>query len=207
MSLIRGLGPQKSGLLGLADNFRTFLAIQGIADKWTSEGVSIPTVGTTGWKQREQNLNVGAAGANRIVFLPGNQAGDMGSCRQPRRNGPDYPRVLDTWDRIVTASLWSVDNDDKRDEELQLSASDKMLELFRQVINACATGSAKPPHRIYRDPKANSNNAGYGIEILVEFIHCEPLFDLPSDLMTDVNLVLSGELVGTLGELNTPPTD
>jgi len=107
------------------------------------------------------------------------------------------PRVLWTWDRIVTASIWSYDpTAADNDEEAQLRAATQLLELVAQgldksfVVDAdgnveIAGTGAITLLSVRRDLKA-SVNLPFGIEQLVTFVHEEPLYDMPSDVITQV---------------------
>jgi hypothetical protein len=185
-----------SGIIALSDGVRSFFTTPAIAAYFAKNGVSIPVVGTTGWRQREQNLNVAPSAPTvtqpagqvnrRVLFIPGTEGGDEGSFSEPRHRtgvGPHAsntkPRVLATWDRIVTASVWAVDMSNRNDEQLQIAAADNLLEMVVQALQWFAqadfvAGSGK----IRRDPKMTANLPS-GREVLYQFVHREPVFDLP----------------------------
>jgi hypothetical protein len=194
MTVVLNYGPQVSGLLALAASFKNWLDSAWNQTKLAEEGIPIPVVGTTGWKQREQQ-NDSRSGANRILFLPGSMdSGNEGTFAQPERGASGLylgnPRMLYTWSRVVTASIWSVDNRDTRNEELQIAASDTMIELVVQGLINCGGTANIRLTSIKRDPKVSINQV-YGLEKLLEFVHKEGLFDLPNDQVTDVTQVVN----------------
>lgn len=296
MSLVQTVGPTESGLVVLANAFRDWLTGGGfLAQKLAAMGLGVPRVISTGWKQREQWLNQAAgSGANRVGFLPGTMAGDLGELLAPRPVGKGrFPtlatvgkvlavvvtaagtgytapslvfsapppggttatatvqidgsghvtgvtvtnpgagyssdtlptatltdpngsgaefliqvsataRPLWTWHRWVTASVWSVGQTtalgtapspaDLANEELQIRASDALVDLVLAGLHKCGQGQPIDPGtgniqrpRLRRDPRVSAN-MGYGLEVLLEFVHVEPIgFDLPNDVITDVH--------------------
>jgi len=204
MSLVRVQGPQRSGLLALVEGLRAWFALPFVAAKCAEERVRIPVIGRTGWRQREQQLNTSPEGGNRVLLLPGNASGALGTLAMPERPGVGYggnPRLLWTNLRVVTASVWSYDPDNPDDEEAQIEASDQLVELTLQgldksfratlddagetVVEVAGTGAILPGATLRRDTKV-SVNAVMGLEVLIEFVHVEPLYDMPNDLITEV---------------------
>jgi hypothetical protein len=188
--------PVVDPLVALREDLSTWFTLSGGTHDWgqgagaipvadivatlKAQGITPPVIGTTGWKQREQQLNQGPGRANRILLLPGNERGDEGVFIQGhvRRSNP---RVLFTWERICTASIWGVDTTERSNEELQLNASFLLLVLFNQAMQYLRSAdyvfkSAR------RDPKM-SQNVQFGRELLVEFIHRQPIFDMPQPVV------------------------
>jgi hypothetical protein len=157
--------------------------VPNIASILSAAGITPPVVGTSGWKQREQQLNQSKGPgnrANRILLIPGNERGEEGDFVQAKHRTSN-PRRLWTWERIVTASIWQVDSSDRANEELQLNASFLLLVLFTQGMQFLR--SADYVYRsAHRDP-VMSANVQFGRELLVEFIHRQPLNDMPQTVV------------------------
>jgi hypothetical protein len=165
----------KSAVLLLAHKVTEWFTIPEIAAYYASISFVPPFVGTTGWKQREQQLNVSPQGANRMLFIPGTLAGgDEGALENPRRTAGN-PRSLARWARVLTVSLWSVDKTDPQNEELQIEASDNLLEAAMQALVHVAHDDVIFS-KVSRDPAA-SKNLPFGREVLLEFVHREHLLD------------------------------
>jgi hypothetical protein len=194
-----------SGILLLAGGVRTWFGLVGgtvdfgngagpvpvpnVVKLLAGYGLVPPTVGATGWKQREQILNQGGGGANRVLFLPGNEQGEEGVFAQPRRTSGN-PRSLWKWERLLTMSVWSFDPSDPDNEEVQIAASDNLLEMSIQALQWFASADyilqkARSGAR-WGDKPAMSANLPFGREVLIEFIHREPLFDVPTVVVTGV---------------------
>lgn len=148
-------------------------------------GMVAPLVGTTGWKQREQQLNQGPGQANRVLFIPGTfpDGADQGRMLPPvRRKGPYY-RVLATFRRIVTVSIWAVDNaapGNLDNEELQIVAIGRLRSLVFAALHSVALGDFRREGPVKRDP-STSKNMSFGIEELYQFEHDEEQLDLPTN--------------------------
>lgn len=188
--------PDLEPLIELSDNVRAWIAgaspydgndpvlAASTAPAYLAQvGMAAPFVGTTGWKQREQILNQGLGGANRVLFLPGTfpDGADQGEMLEPVRRKGLYYRVLGTFRRIVTVSLWSVDNaapGNLQNEELQLIAAGRLRSLVFAALHAVALGDFRREGPVRRDPVTTAN-LGFGIEELYQFAHDEEQLDLP----------------------------
>jgi hypothetical protein len=189
-----------SGIINLSDGVRSYFYDPGVARYLATNGVTIPEVGTTGWRQRESQLNSAptaptlAAPAGqvnrRVLFMPGTEAGDEGKITEPRhRTGvgdallgnpnPQRPRTLATWERIVTAWVWAVDTSDRNNEQKQIAASDNLLELVIQALQWFAQADFVAGSGIVRRPIPATANLPMGREILYQFVHREPVFAIP----------------------------
>lgn len=144
-------------------------------------------VAAAGWRQRPQQLNQGSPGANRIVLYPGREpggtSGDGGELTRNRMPSTDNPRALVTWIRPMTMSVWAVDNTDTYNEELQIAAVERLLELAVQAVHNAVDPATNTPVGVatvewgalrYTNPPVEMR---FGQEILVEFLHKCPLFD------------------------------
>lgn len=185
--------PDLSPLIELSNGVRAWLAGAPPYDGHTTDveasyapaymaqvGMVAPLVGTTGWKQREQQLNQGPGRANRVLFIPGTfpDGADEGEQVPPVRRKGVYFRVLATWRRKITASIWAVDTSDARNEEKQIQACDSLHQLVVSALRSVCRGDFDGTGTIRRDPK-QSANLGFGIERLFEFVHLEEVLDLP----------------------------
>lgn len=137
-----------------------FVALVGAVERYfDANGIDAKVAG--GWKQREQILNQGIGGANRVIFVPGRLDPTVGAPRpleagkivQPRikqlSGGGDMvggstsgryvdnPRPLRGWEPIVSVSVWGVDNDHLDDELAQIAAT---VDLFEKMIQAVHNG-------------------------------------------------------------------
>jgi hypothetical protein len=185
-------GPDLSPLLELTDGVRAWFTNPSVQPLLAQMRITAPVVGTTGWKQREQQLNQGPGQANRVLFIPGTfpDGADEGEQVPPiRRKGVQF-RVIATWKRIVTASIWAVDTTDRNNEEKQILACDRLHQLVVAALRWVAVGDFDGTGKVRRDPK-QSANMGFGIERLFEFVHQEEVLDLPVNLATGVTPVLT----------------
>lgn len=177
-----------SGIVALSDGVRAYFAQPYLVTYFQTLGVSLPVVGTCGWKQREQILNVASGPPGqvnrRVLFMPGTEGGDEGATTQPRRTSGN-PRTLLTWNRIVTASIWAVDTSDGANEEAQIAAADNLFEMTVQALQQFAAADFVVDGAVRRDPKT-SKNLPFGREVLFQFIHREPLFDIPQQVVMGV---------------------
>lgn len=209
MSLITSVAPHRSGLLELVRRAQQYLEHDWVRKKYADQGARLPVFAKTGWKQREQNF-ASPEGGNRLLVIPGHGSGTRlqhGALEQPRHSGigtPGYStsyaggaRAEFSWPRKFILSVWSYDGRDDRDEELQIEASDQLLELAVNALVAAGNGSVRPAGDIYQDEF--SPNAPFGIELLVPMTHSSPLYGLPHDVITDVSLSVNGQIV-----TNTP---
>ncbi len=183
--------PDDSPLLKLADMVREFVARTPVQNYFRQIGVTPPVIGTVGWKQRQQILTQGPGGANRVLFIPGSypKGEDLGQLVPPRRRKGPTERVLATWERVITASIWAVDAsspDALRNEEKQIAVADQLHQFVVGCLRSVALGDFPGPGKMFRDP-AQSENMGFGIEYLYQFVHYEEVLDLPVNLRLNVS--------------------
>lgn len=165
-----------SSLLALANGVRVYMA---------SVNPSV-TVAVTGWKQRAQHLNQGAPGANRILLIPGDLQGRDGKLDRELRNTGRNPRVLITWERLVTMSVWACDTSQKDSDEAQIVAVENLLEQAIQAVHTGVDPDTKTPVGLanitwgsVRWTVANQEMA-FGREVLVDFTQQAVFLDRPN---------------------------
>lgn len=174
------------GLIALVRGMRAYLAQPWVA--------CTATVTALGWRQREQQLNQGMGGANRITLYPGLEPsgayGQGGELTRENRPSTNNPHALVTWRKPVTMSVWAVDTTSTYDEEAQIAAAENLLELAVRAAHNAIDPSTNTPVGVaniewssvrYTKPPVNM---GFGQEILVEFLQKCPLFDRTVDLAT-----------------------
>jgi hypothetical protein len=165
------------------------------APQYLAQVGMVPPAVAVGWKQREQVLNQGQGQANRIVFIPGaapdgsSQGGaDQGAIIQPVRRKGIGDRVLATFRRTITVSLWAADNmkpGNLDDERLQIAAVGRLRSLVIAALSTVAMGDFKREGPV-RKATPFSANRGFGIEELYQFSHDEEQLDLPVNIRTNV---------------------
>jgi hypothetical protein len=164
----------------LSDGVRCFFELPWVITYAQQNYVTLPSVGITGWKTREQQLNALGSGSNRVIFIPGRvDSPDQGTFVEPRRSSTN-PRPLATWLRPVTASIWSCDVEHRSDERKQIEASTKMLALVWKAIVYTIQADAIL-EKASKDPK--NVNQSFGIELLLEFIHRQPVLDFTNPVV------------------------
>jgi hypothetical protein len=144
-----------------------------------------PTV-AFGWRAREQILNQGPGGANRILVIPGDpQSGDAGTLVRGKLASVN-PRTLLEHDEIWTLSIWGVDNTAPVDEGKQASAAKALLELAVQAVHNAVDPDTGDPVGVanlrwgsVRWINTTSTNLYFGRELQVRVTQKGPLFDQP----------------------------
>jgi hypothetical protein len=193
-----------SGLVALVNAVTLDFAKRGIA----SPG-GVPVQVLSGLKNRS------LWSVPRVVFIPGKFDGtlppkplDEGRLVPPEHTKADNPRELATWERLVTCSVYTVDETDIQNDLLQVAALDSLVESTLQSIwNAFTpnvapiggnnkeygyTGQASiaftdsPVTRIY--PGVEFTHGG---EILFTFTQKGPFFDVPIPTVTPTVIVMS----------------
>lgn len=173
-----------SGFLAATAYVETFLAANGVTAK-----VDV------GWRKRTQQINQGAGGANRVIFIPSGDGGDGGTLGPARFPGPrsvrpaaDQPAVgsvrsLVNWERQCLVSIWGVDPDPTKraDEEAQIAATERLLEwVVRAVHSAPGAFAAVSFGKVKWTPPAERS---FGVELLTSLTFSQPIFDVPRDIV------------------------
>jgi hypothetical protein len=180
----------RSGLLALK---------RGVAEYFEAQSVSASV--RVGWTARNRQDNAGPGGANRVVFIPGEFDPTSGAPKVLRAGKIDRDgeqnfvdldprlRVLAWWHEAVTCSVWAVDSDHPQDEELQIEATETLLEQTIQGIH-----NAVDPDTGTNVGFANIEDFGepfwvlppgemaFGRELVFGFVLYVPLFDAPTGI-------------------------
>jgi hypothetical protein len=193
-----------SGLVALVAAVTADFAARGIV---SAQGVPVQVL--SGLKSRS------LWSFPRVVFIPGKFDGtnvpkplEEGRLVPPEHTKSDNPRELATWERLVTCSIYTVDETDIQNDLLQISALDNLLESTLQSIYNAFTPNVKPiggNNREYGYTGQASIALGdapvtriypgveftHGGEILFTFTQKGPLFDIPIPTVTPTVFVLS----------------
>lgn len=178
----------RSGLVGLVRGVRAYFDANGV-----TAAVSL------GWTQRYRQDNQGSGGANRVIFISGETDGSAGPPKVLKggeldRDGAqnfvavnannERIRALAWWHRIVTVSVWAADPASPQDEELQIEATDALLESTLQALHNGSdpdtgqyTGGANIEHWgavAYTTPPVE---AAFGREYMFQIVILEGYFD------------------------------
>lgn len=149
--------------------------VQGVQSYFTAQ--SITAAVAAGWKARTFQLNEGPGLANRVVFMPGDEAGNMGELTQPRLKSSS-PRCLRQLHEIITVSVWAADTSSPvalEDELLQQDAVENLLEVTFQAIQSIAL--ADWIAGTMRETRPGGEMA-FGRERLFQFVLREEFFDV-----------------------------
>ena len=171
---------RKPGLIALSDGVRALLPKLGIN----------ATVTVLGWKQREQQINQGPGGANRVSFMPGKEpSGTSGAGGTLAESKDFFPTRSDAQSitsngMICTVSIWAADSSSAgaawSDERQFWAWSD----LFQATVFAMhsavdpdtgiAAGLSSLEFGAYRFTKPPTDRA-FGLESLLEFTQYGPI--------------------------------
>jgi hypothetical protein len=156
-----------------------------------------------GWRARQQVINQGPGGASRIVLIPGDpDSGNAGTLERGHLVSTN-PRVLLTWGKLVTMSVWGVDSSSDaalQDEAKQAIATENLFELaVRAAHNAVDpdTGDflgAASLHWLTPKWSTKNTNLYFGRELLVPFVQKGPLFDSTFAVTTTAQAVINRDL-------------
>lgn len=197
----------RSGLIALSDGVRAYFAQN-----------SVPALVTpVGWRYRSWNTG-GPGGGSRVCFVPGKldpsaltppKIMDAGRLTQPRKAAPGprmggpmggsgNPRPLRWWHRIVSVCVWGVDLTDTSNDELQLQATEDLVELTVQAmhnaidpVDGVNVGLAdiEWSECVWTVPP---QDRGFGREWVGYFEHATPLFDATLDTTTPQPAIVRG---------------
>ena len=178
----------KSGLLVLVDGVRAYL------DTYLGKGM---TVFATFNRERFRQINQGHGTANRVVFLFGGDdddesIGELEGARNKDTAGDPYnPRSLYTWAKRGVVSIWACDTTKTNDELAQIAAIENLFEWTMRAIQETAAKDFTPGRvRVSKDPKEQR----YGVELLVDFVHRGPIFDVTLDVVYPTPKVNRGSM-------------
>lgn len=158
-----------SGLLALADGVQAYLDDANVGTK----------VFATFNREHARQINQGDGSANRICFMFGGldddeDLGELTGARQNSGTGRN-PRELYTWEKRGVMSIWAVDALFLDDERKQITAIENLFEWAMRAVQDVAKADFRPGKiRVAKKPSENR----YGVELLVDFVHKGPLFDI-----------------------------
>ena len=165
--------PFKDPLVELRERLSCWFASDSVTAVLTQMGITPPALTVSGYNQREQQVNQGAGGANRIILMPGSwpDGADQGELVEPVRRKGILHRVNATWRRVVTMSCWGVDTSNPLDTnpERQIQAVSSLMNTAHAGLRAVLRQDFDGTGRVFRDPKVSSGNQAFGQELLVQF--------------------------------------
>jgi hypothetical protein len=193
----------RSGLIALSDGLRAFFAAN-----------AVPAIVTpVGFRYRTFQTNQGPDGGSRVCLIPGKidptspappkvlEAGTFrGASQSANRSGPGGPRPLATWDRIVSLSVWGVDPSDTSNDELQLAATENLLEWTYRGLHAAVdpvTGKNVGLSAVELQDAAwvaPPVERAFGRELVAWFVHSGPLYDLVPRLTFPTPVLTKGPI-------------
>lgn len=151
-----------------------------------------------GWRRRNQQLNQGPGGANRVVFTPSaDDSGAGGSLIPPRFVGPRTVydkdplavdptrpvatmRALRDWQRRALVSVWAVDVTRREDEAAQIEAVETLFEwVMRAVHGSPGAFAAVTWGDVTWTPPGER---AFGLELRAGLTFTHPVFDSPRDI-------------------------
>lgn len=202
----------RSGLIALADGVRAYFEAQ--------EASAVVT--PVGWRYRTFQLNQGPGGGSRVCFIPGRIDPAMpgapkvmpaGAILQPSTSSPPgvprvggiqagvrNPRPLRNWDKIVSVSIWGVDGTDVNNDELQLAATEDLLELTIRAMHFAIDPVTKipvgmanvlPDEAVWVLPPGERS---FGREIVLFMTQPGPLYAPAKDIATPKPAIDKGEI-------------
>lgn len=183
MSASDVITPFDDPLVILSQDLRAFFQRTDILTILAQQGITPPAVGITGFNQREQQLNQGPGGANRVLLMPGSwpDGGNQGKLVEPRRRRGITHRVNATWERVVTASVWAADTTALSSPEAQLQAVSSLMNTTHAALRQILEGDFPGTGEVFSDTTRTANLA-FGQELLMQFtFYCE-MRGLPVDV-------------------------
>jgi hypothetical protein len=184
------------GLIALANSVRAYFAANNIP-------AEVPKVGL---KSRSLWAR------SRVVFVPGEFDGNLDAkpLREGRLTAPDHtksdnPRELVTWERVATVCVLGVDPTRRDDEEAQIQAATRLLELTLQAMWNATTPIPSAPagsrefgwtgqaSLLFDNGTVTGCyppvEMGFGRELLLTFTQRGPLFDAPIPTVTPTKIL------------------
>lgn len=177
----------KSGLVQLVADVRAYLAEDDLG-----------TEVRLGWKEATKQINQGVGGANRVVFTPSDPSGKGGKLDAIHQPGPRdifettivggepvrrrvaTVRGIYNCERVATVSVWAVDKTDPASEELQIEATETLLERTLRACRSSANANFVPGEITWLKPQQEHL---FGREVVVAFVLRHPFFDRPNEVV------------------------
>jgi hypothetical protein len=163
-----------SGLLTLVDGVQAYFDKRNLGTK----------VFATFNRERFRQNNQGEGTCNRVAFLFGGEDDDenLGELTAASHNSGNArnPRELFTWEKRGVCSVWAVDTSAPDDERVQIAAIENLLEQTVRAVQFVARADLKWTRmRVGK----GSREKRYGTEILLDFEHKGPLYDVTYDVV------------------------
>jgi len=165
-----------------------------------------PVAFSRGWREPYKQDNEGVGGANRIILMPGDEAGVGGTDLPPRNPGRD-PRPLATEDERFTWFIFAVDSSDLTDEWKQYEAARLLFDGWRRWLYLAThtdgdVGVGPVTLGQWRWNK-NTVERGFGAEIIVPGSMHAMVPDQKPELVTGVTATVEVTVQGEVNIINT----
>lgn len=165
------------------------LALRNAVAAYFADNAINAAVSPVGLKYRSFALNQSpSAGANRVVFIPGEFDGDpkikarkYGALTREGRNAGSVvnPRELLSWARPITISIWSGPQPGQnQDEGLNVGIAEDLLEKVVQAVQVFGKASLHWGEILINAPPVENS---FGAELLVGLTQIGPLYDITYD--------------------------
>ena len=130
-----------------------------------------------GERQPPQQLNQGTGRANRVVFAPGDDAGNLGTYDAPVKPGR-AARSLWDWMLLARVYVWAYDPSAPEDEIVQWKAVVELHDLVIEAIHAFCSAFYAPT-----SPKnvAKPNERRFGKEMVFLLVYRQPVLATPRE--------------------------
>lgn len=168
--------------------------VASVRDYFSTFGVTANV--ELGWNRRTRQTNQGAGGANRVIFVPSDEAGGGGSLARPHLMGPREffdpssptptrpvatARPLLDWQRVIFFYVWARDPARAEDEGAQIEATETLFEEAVRAIHSAPGGFASLSWGGTKwTPPAERS---FGLELRGSLTFQHPLFDRPSEIV------------------------
>lgn len=167
--------------------------VRGVKDYFTLYSVDAEV--RIGMRERPKQINQGPGGANRVVFQPGDDAGNAGLLSAPMYPGEDSilsgdqlvvdtsrPRPLSNWEELTTCYVWGVDidtGDALADEERQYIATRDLFQWVRRAVYDVAEADIVMGAVRWAITPIEHR---FGFELAAQIVYRSPLIDVESEL-------------------------
>lgn len=151
-----------------------------------------------GAREPHKHVNQGEARAARVVFVPGDDGGKLGTYRSPRRSGGNPRAVFDEL-ALCRVFVWAADRTDPRDELAQYRALRELREWVITTMRATAHGTFKlVGSRRVGEPSDVMFGAELVLDLEIEIPICESA--RPMAAGASLGSTTTGVLVGPSGD-------
>jgi hypothetical protein len=115
--------------------------VQHTKTKLTALGVTAEVA--FGEREVAKQINQGPGRANRVVFAPGDDSGNLGSYEGPVKPGRN-PRSLWDWMLLFRVYVWAYDSSKPEDELVQWAAVVELHDVVMEAIHPFVAAFYKP---------------------------------------------------------------